>query len=141
MATIQGGEKELTYQGKRRTCGFRLSVSDVAVLVAGAALSRYCWGYLAEYSLFIPFTVGHFFLFCNVFRVRRKPELAWTGIFVLNVAAHSFLADTMNMWSVCGLQAIVTVVLITREVSRPDYHGLLSRKINGHIDDYLEGDI
>lgn len=28
--------------------------------------------------------VGHFFLFCNVFKVPRRLELAWAGVFVLN---------------------------------------------------------
>jgi hypothetical protein len=28
--------------------------------------------------------VAHFFLFCNVFRVPRRWELAWAGVFALN---------------------------------------------------------
>jgi hypothetical protein len=28
--------------------------------------------------------VGHFFLFCNVFKVPRKLELLWAGIFLIN---------------------------------------------------------
>ena len=38
------------------------------------------WDLLAEFVWILPCALGHFFLFCNVFRVRRNYELAWTGV-------------------------------------------------------------
>ncbi|CAK0748261.1 hypothetical protein CCP3SC1_1760005 [Gammaproteobacteria bacterium] len=33
-------------------------------------------------GLLIGLVLGHFFLFCNVFRVTRQTELIWAGAFI-----------------------------------------------------------
>ena len=74
----------VTYWGKPRTCGFRFSLVDGAAIVVCAAATHTAWPALGPLSLVLPYVLGHFFLFCNVFRVRRPPELIWAGVFVLN---------------------------------------------------------
>jgi hypothetical protein len=57
--------------------GFRLSAIDVGVVLAGAIGSFLVAQVESWFGLAIAFTVGHFFLFCNVFRMPRPLELAW----------------------------------------------------------------
>jgi hypothetical protein len=130
----------LTYQGRPRTCGFRLSVTDVIVLIAGGVVGAAGYKLTEGFSLFVPFVVLHFFLFCNVFRIRRKPELVWGGIFLLNSAAWIF-SGNFNILAICGSQLIVTVIVIANELRLPTYHGIFSRQINPRINDYLAGNI
>ena len=62
--------------------GFRCSVFDVAVLAVGAVGSIFAWQHTAWWAgVGVAFIVLHFFLFCNVFRIRRVPELIWASIF------------------------------------------------------------
>ena len=128
-----------TYQGRPRTCGFRLPGGDLVVLCIGALASFTIWDFIGELSVMILFTVGHFFLFCNVFRVRRKPELIWAVVFVLNMTLMNFTSETYGMLQACGVQFILTIAIIIESMRRPDYHGVLSRRINGKITDYLCG--
>ena len=128
----------LTYRGKPRTCGFRLSWSDVVVLALGIVGGVVGWRVFGASGLVAPYVVGHFFLFCNVFRVRRKPELVWAFLFLLNCGAWAAF-EAMNVWWTLGSQLIVTAAVIVHALRSPDYHGVLSRRINPRIDDYLEG--
>lgn len=128
----------VTYQGKPRTCGFRFSAVDGVVLVLGALLGVAGWHYLGQVGLLAPFVVGHFFLFCNVFRVRRKLELVWSALFLLNVAAWIY-ADSSDVWWFGGAQMLVTVAVIACEMTSAQYHGIFARRINRRIDDYLAG--
>ena len=79
----------LTYQGRPRTWGFRLSTIDVVVLVASAALTVILWQPTATYSFIGFLVVIHFFLFCNVFRIPRRPELLWGACFLLPAVVAS----------------------------------------------------
>jgi len=116
----------------------RLSKTDVAVMllatVAGITARRTTLGY----SWFIPFVVYHFFLFCNVFRIRRVAELVWAGIFLAH-AALWFQRGQVNMALLFGLQTAVTVMLINYEIRQPSYHGIAARRLNPRIDEYLSG--
>lgn len=131
-------EPGLTYQGKPRTCGFRLSAVDVVVLVIATVVGAGGYAPMAGYSLFIPFVVYHFFLFCNVFRIRRKPELAWAGAFLAHLAAWVVVGG-INIPMLFCLQLVVTVVVIAYEIRQPSYHGIFARRFNPRIDDYLSG--
>jgi len=131
-------EAGLTYQGKPRTCGLRFSVTDGVVLVVAALLTLGTYSITAGFSLLILFVVLHFFLFCNVFRVRRKPELIWAGTFLLNCAGW-LLAGQLNIRGMMGGQLVITVLIIASELRKPYYHGIFARRINPHIDEYLAG--
>ena len=62
--------------------GFRLSITDIVFILAGILTAL-----LARKEIAIPaaVAVGHFFLFCNVFRIRRRPELIWTAAYLVLV--------------------------------------------------------
>ena len=66
----------------------------------------------------IAFVVGHFFLFCNVFRIERKPELIWAAVFTVLTA--STVLTQMPGWIVTFTSSfLVAVVLIYRETKKP----------------------
>lgn len=111
--------------------GFRFSRADALVLVAGAALTFALWPTLGSYALLVPVALGHFFLFCNVFRVRRGVELLWAGVFLANFAAWGLLGR-FSWARVLLTQLPVTLAILVVEVRHPRYHGIFSRPpVNG----------
>ena len=62
--------------------GFRISKIDVAVIVVGIVGSAALWPTAQSIAFIIAFVIAHFFLFCNIFRIARPLELAWSGIFI-----------------------------------------------------------
>jgi hypothetical protein len=73
--------------------------------------------------------VGHFFLFCNVFRVSRAPELVWAGVFL--ALAGSTIALGVPGWpATVAASLATTVVVVTLEMRKPSYHGIGWRRIN-----------
>jgi hypothetical protein len=127
----------LTYQGKPRNWGFRLSAAD-AIVIALTILGTYLgWRQVGSFVLVLPFVVGHFFLFCNVFRIRRQLELIWGAVFLLLCLAALLLRQFDIYW-VTGLQLGTTVFLLFMEIRNPHYHGILARKLNPRLDDYLQ---
>lgn len=119
-----------------RTYGARLSATDVVVLLLAAAGAW--WMHRAGHELWwvVLAVVGHFFLFCNVFLVRRSLELIWAGIFVCNMGWW-MAQGKLGWWPVMMWQVPVTVVVITVEMLSPSYHGIGARWINRRLDDYL----
>ncbi len=118
----------------------RLSFSDVAVL-ASACLGVW-WMHRHNNDMWwiIAAVVGHFFLFCNVFRIRRSLELWWAAIFVINTAW--WLAQGQTDWlPTMGYQAPVTLVVIIIEMYSPWYHGIGARRINRRLDEYLNDEL
>lgn len=104
------------------THGFRFSATDaLAILVCGVAT---VWGLseLGNVAWIFPFVLGHFFLYCNIFRVPRKPELVWAGSFVL-IATICLIADVSllhAMWIVLP----VTLGVLIYSIRLPTYHGM-----------------
>lgn len=95
--------------------GFRLSTRDVVVLVVGAL------GAVAA-------AVAHFFLFCNVVRVARRPELAWSVTFLACALAQQKLG--LPWPAAATIVAIATTTVVGRELRKPSYHGVLWKRIN-----------
>ena len=89
-------------------------------------------------SLIILFVVLHFFLFCNVFRIRRKPELIWAATFIANCALWLVFGEFNLTW-IALTQSVITICLILFEVRLPYYHGVFAKRINPKLDDYLFG--
>ncbi len=71
----------------------------------------------------------HFFLFCNVFRVRTRYELIWASSFLLNAGAWQ-LADALSWQRLLGSQIVVTVLVIGAELRSPSYYGFGHRWIH-----------
>ena len=70
--------------------GFRFGWQDGVAIGLAAGATWIGWGFLGSGALLVPLTLGHFFLFCNVFRLRRSYELYWTVVFLLNVGVWLF---------------------------------------------------
>ena len=112
--------------------GVRLSSADVIVLLFGAvaatalALLTWWWGFV------VAFVVGHFFLFCNVFRIGRTSELLWALVFVLLVAG-TIAADSPGWAITVAVSLSLTAVLVLIEMRKPSYHGIGWQRINPEL--------
>jgi hypothetical protein len=109
--------------------GFRMSVIDGVVIVVGIVAAVGLWSTAWWLGFIVAFVVGHFFVFCNVFRVARPLELAWSGVFV--VLTYCTVMFGRPTWAVMiGCSLLVTVVVVGLEMRKPSYHGVLWRRIN-----------
>ena len=88
----------------------------------------------------VAIVAGHFFLFCNVFRVIRRRELIWAALFILNVGFW-LLLDRLDWFTVLACQLPVSAGVIAWEVKATRYHGIFADRLNNHLQDYLEGRI
>jgi hypothetical protein len=121
-----------------RTWGFRLSAVDAVVLVGAGPATWLLWPVIGTLAGVIPLVVGHFFLFCNVFRIHRTKELIWAAICLVNVFAWAAFSECW--WpGILAVQLTVTVVLVIKEIRGPWYHGICARRWNSRLDDYLDG--
>lgn len=115
--------------------GFRCSVFDGVVLLSTAIGA----GWLAATSpiaaIGLAFVVGHFFLFCNVFRIRRLPELVWAGVFT-GLSAATILGEIPGWPATFLLSGLATVVVLVIETRHPAYHGLFWQRINPGLPEY-----
>lgn len=115
--------------------GFQLSVLDVVVLILAVigtyVLGRYSWWA----GLIILFVVGHFFLFCNVFRIARKSELIWAGTFEVLTASTIFL-DIPGWIVTITSSLLLTTLLVVLEMRKPGYHGIFWQRINPRLHEY-----
>jgi hypothetical protein len=126
---------------RRGTCGFQVSIPDIAVLIFCAIATAALWPMIGSFSLVFAVALGHFFLFCNVFRIDRKCELIWAATFVANVFAWTAWG-TFRWTIVLAIQLPITVFLIALEMTRPRYHRIGAHRINAkHIDAYLRGEV
>lgn len=108
---------------RRRPAGFRFSPADAVAIVVCALATWGVWPWVGEMALLLPIVLGHFFLFCNVFRIPRKPELLWGAVFVVNVVVWIGV-DRFAWPSVLWTQSPVTLAVIVAGVLRRDYHGM-----------------
>lgn len=103
--------------------GFRLSVVDTVILVAGTvaaialATMTWWWGFV------VGFVLAHFFLFCNVVRMARPLELTWAASFVV-LAGATVAIDTPGWLVTATVSLVVTVVVTVVELRKPSYHGV-----------------
>ena len=123
---------------KERTAGFRFSVID-GIAIALCGLGMYGGrDLLQEFVWILPFALGHFFLFCNIFRVRRNYELTWVALFFANFGAWYMLG--FNWLGVLGVQTPITLIAIGAEMRSPRYHGIFCQRINARLEEYLAGE-
>jgi hypothetical protein len=117
--------------------GFRLSVVDVLVLILGLIFSIIAGSQVWWLGVVIGFVVGHFFLFCNLFRISRKPELIWAAVFTCLTASTIILGqpDWIVTFSVSLLVALVLIYIETR---RPHYHGIGWQRFNPGLFEWWE---
>lgn len=106
--------------------GFRFSVVDGLFLLLCAVAIVLLRERLGTFVWIIAAAAGHFFLFCNVFRVRRSYELIWTAVFLANVTAWTW-AGRFSWTAVLAVQFPVTVAVVALEIRSPRYHGIFHR--------------
>ncbi|MDA0750697.1 MAG: hypothetical protein O2964_08295 [Verrucomicrobia bacterium] len=117
--------------------GFRISAMDVGILVAGVMGASIVWSSSVLWALIILFVVAHFFMFCNIFRIPRRPELIWAGTFI----SLSFMTIVFELpgWLItAGTSFGLAAILIRQSMRRPDYHGVAWQKINPGLRDWWE---
>jgi len=123
-----------------RTWGFRLSLLDLLVLAVAAPATWLLWPVVGPIAGCVPLAVGHFFLFCNVFRITRWKELLWAAVCLVNVAAWA-AADALSWPGILAVQTPLTVLLLWSETRTARYHGAWARRLNPRLEDYLAGRI
>lgn len=112
--------------------GFRISPLDLVILAVGL-----CAAVVAprDLAIVVAMAVGHFFLFCNVFRMSRLPELIWAAVFLL--LASQTLSFATPPWAVTvGVSTTLAGVLIALETRKPRYHGIAWQKLNPNLPEW-----
>jgi hypothetical protein len=112
--------------------GFRFDAADALVLAIAAVLAVALRDASLPLRWLVPVVVCHFFLFCNVFRVRARHELAWTLAFVMNFVAWLAVGE-FTWFCVLASQSPVTLGLVLWNVSRGDYRGAFRRRDSRRI--------
>lgn len=125
-------------KNKTRTWGFRFSLADVIAISVFTSAAAGLWHLGSPLWWLLVIAAGHFFLFCNVFRIVRRRELIWAGLFVLNVGLWAWF-DRLTWPGVLLCQLPITVVLIVADIRAPGYHGVLAKRLNPRLNDYLNG--
>ena len=128
MECIEGVPPEVY----RALHGARFSVRDGIALVLAGALVAWLLPRMPPLAWLVVCVVGHFFLFCNIVRMRRSFELMWAALFVVNVNAWALLG-VWSPWALYGAPLLATLILVTREVRSADYRGVLSERLNASL--------
>jgi hypothetical protein len=115
--------------------GFRLSIVDVIVLLAGIPAVVWLSHDFPVMAFVIAFALGHFFLFCNVFRIARPLELIWAGVFT-GLAGATISSGRPGWPSTIVISLAVTVVVVLIEMRKPSYHGVGWKRINPGLIDW-----
>ena len=130
----------------KKISGARFSATDGVAIVVAVVAFFLCRPFLAEWTWFIPFVVIHFFLFCNIFRVRTRYELAWCAVLLINFGYW------LNQWTsgktdgdngpypfvaFFSLQLLMTLLVVLLELTSARYHGIFADRINPKLDEYV----
>ena len=102
--------------------GFRFSGTDAIAILVGIGATALLWRPAGQLALLPLVVLGHFFLFCNIFRIRRAGELTWAGCFIVNVGAW-VMAGHFTWGRVLLAQIPLTLLLVVSELFSPRYHG------------------
>ncbi len=113
--------------------GFRISGIDITVIVTAILGAVFLYRFSGEYTFIILFVVSHFFLFCNVLRVSRPPELIWASLFVI-LGFSVKIPGILSWYHVCTVMLIATGIIILVESRRASYHGILWKRLNPDLE-------
>jgi len=120
-------EQNLPWWRHDRPWGFRFSSTDAAIFAGGAVATIALWNPGDPFALMVPYLLGHFFLFCNLFRLGGERDLIWIGAFLANAWSWTY---TLTLVPHLVLQAAVTLGLILQCVIGRNYHGIGCTWIN-----------
>jgi hypothetical protein len=127
-------EHNLPWWRHDRPWGFRFSAMDGFIFAGGAATTIALWEFVGPFALAVPYLLGHFFLFCNTFRVGGERSLIWVAAFLANAY---FWTQTENLVFPLVVQELVTLALIIQCVLGKNYHGIACKQLNP--DHYRDG--
>ncbi|WP_040483662.1 hypothetical protein [Lyngbya aestuarii] len=119
--------------------GFRLFIVDTGFAICIALLSFRLWSVHERLSLMILSSAIQFFLFCNVFRVSRIPELIWASLYVLICLVGLMYELSIVLWGTIGL--LIGIVIIVIECQRPSYYGIMWKKINPNLEQWFKDNV
>jgi len=104
--------------------GFRFSLTDALAIIVCAIATTWGLWQLGPIAWLFPFVLGHFFLFCNIFRIPRIPELVWAAAFVL-ISAVCLVLD-VSILHALWLILPITLGILVYSIRLPSYHGIFS---------------
>jgi cell division protein FtsW (lipid II flippase) len=120
--------------------GFRISKIDMAFIFLAIFLAVYLYQISQETNFIILFTTFHFFMFCNVFRIERKPELIWSVFFC--ITTYGTLTYQTPPWKYNFLLSLLrAVILIFIDTTKKSYHCIFWQKINPNIQSWWNSKI
>lgn len=125
-------------QPRKRTWGFRFLRQDILSIGAFTVVAVVLWRRENPLWWLLAIAAGHFFLFCNVFRIIRWRELIWASLFIFNIGTWLWF-EKLTWAHVLACQLPITIYLIIAEIRAPGYHGIFARRLNPRLNDYLEG--
>lgn len=120
-------EQNLPWWRHDRPWGFRFSSMDACIFAGGLITTAALWFVIGPFALMVPYLLGHFFLFCNTFRVGGERSLIWVGTFLAN---FYFWPQTQSIMIHLTVQAIITLAIIAQCVLGKNYHGFACTLIN-----------
>jgi hypothetical protein len=118
---------ETLYEKNPPEPGFRVSHRDILTIIIGFASSAILWNYVPEFAPIPALLIIHFFLFCNILRVWRWYEMAWGGIFVLNITGWAYLYGELNWPYILLCQAPITLLVAIVTITSKGYKGVGSK--------------
>lgn len=125
---------------KTRTWGFRFVATDAVTIGVVVAAALLLWRMENPLWWLLTIVAGHFFLFCNVFRLRRKLEFVWAALFLMNLSFWLYFGR-LDWWRVLSAQLPISLFVIVLELRSQWYHGVFAERMNPQLADYLEGKI
>lgn len=117
--------------------GFRLSLTDIIVLIVGLSICAYMYSASQLISYIVGCVVFHFFIFCNIVRMSRIPELIWSVVFISIVWLSSSFEELSGLIAILIVFAC-TVLLVILEIMKPSYHGFMWQKLNPSLPQWFE---
>jgi hypothetical protein len=114
--------------------GFRLSATDVVILIIGTGAAAYVFTIDRWFGVAIAFIVLHFFFFCNILRMSRLLELIWAGAFA--GLAFATFAFGLPWPGVFGIATGLTALFAGLHAKHPSYHGVGWKKLNPRLPEW-----
>ncbi len=116
--------------------GFRFSRLDALIIASALGGAWYLHQFSIELAMIVLFVVAHFFLFCNIVRMSRIPELIWAGVFAM-LTYIALATGLFGWWLAAGLSVLLSALLVTLEIRKPSYHGMFWRRLNPELPEWF----
>jgi len=116
--------------------GFRLSAIDIIFIAIAILFCIYFFNIAKSISYIIGIVVGHFFLFCNIARMSRTPEIIWAVFFTLfTILSLKFNLVPLSLVFLASI--VLSIMLVFLETRKPSYHGILWQKLNPNLENWF----